>query len=821
MIDSLSGEQYLFVIHSISNFSTPCCHEAVQIFELLEFKFEVSMVRKRYAALLLTALCLSLPVSAQVKQRMVLHVTPDGRQEAMRIEPGQTMKDVISRVEKGADFSLLTVRDSLTNAVGTLNSNFGFGHQDIGFQWWVPPTDGYILEFWWYDYGLRGDLGQATIRAWNANERLLTLPGTAVDATGRMGYYKDPGDGDGLVTAFKPASGDQTFYKGAGGDSAKISFDPLGTESAWKPGGIMVNLDSGKWQGIKLSDYSSTSFSVTKGKPFGFTLMNPSPKGGADARLEISSWTRTQAPYHSIKFYENPVIAGNSGWQIRSYEWGFYVIIEYTGGPYLPKLRSVDHLYTTIKTSPRPIKVIFETANTFAGEGRVMLFNKKNGQAWDSTQMTRTVPYFTGTVMGANPYDTVSYYVVGTEVSTGLQARSPIYTYTIFVPKEKTLALYSANANPTGLTINDMVPRYMRGIAAYDTWDVKHSGVDDLPDLFQNYNTIIEIGSVGGTSGMPTLTNVGAWLQSGTQGNPKLYFLSDQDHGWISNFADTTFADTNVHAQYFGVKTLGPQDICYYPAMGSRYVDFPWNIIPSASDSLTGYLDQYGKADSVTLWYDPYFELGFDNWFDNIIPTPDATVIFRDTTTLDAAKWTDSNFPMLRPTPALRKNRVLGVRKSDPNRRWATVYLAFDYLAMNFRSDTSMHPSGPVPTDPKYNRSINVGNIAQKFSSIWDEVIIGVGKTDAALPGAFALEQNYPNPFNPATTIAFDLPTSTHVTLIVYDCLGRQVLTLINGQRPAGHYEEKFSADALGSGIYFYRLTAGNFSAVKKMLVLK
>ena len=65
---------------------------------------------------------------------MVLHVTPDGRQEAMRIEPGQTMKDVISKIEKGAQFSPFDVRESLTNAVGLLNVNFGFVHQDVGFE---------------------------------------------------------------------------------------------------------------------------------------------------------------------------------------------------------------------------------------------------------------------------------------------------------------------------------------------------------------------------------------------------------------------------------------------------------------------------------------------------------------------------------------------------------------------------------------------------------------------------------------------------------------------------------------------------------------
>ena len=813
MIDSLPGEQYLFVIHSISNFSIPCGHKAVQIFELLEFKFEVSMVRKRYAALLLTALCLSLPVSAQVKQRMVLHVRPDGRQGAMSIKPGQTMKDVISRIEKGADFSLLTVRDSLTNAVGTLNSNFGFNHQDIGFQWWVPPTDGYILEFWWYDYGLRGDVGQATIRAWNANERLLTLPGTAVDATGRMGYYKDPGDGDGLVTAFKPASGDQTFYEGAGGDSAKISFDPLGTESAWKPGGITVNLDSGKWQGIKLSDYSATRFEFKKGKPFGFTLMNPSPKGGADARLEIYSWTATSGPYHSIKFYET---SATPGWQIRTYEWGFYVIVGYEETP-RTKI-TLQRLGTTTKIGARNVTAKVETGGQEVTS--VDLRVRVNSGAWAQSAMTGSQPNYLGILPAGHPGDTISYYVIA--VVNGLTWQSPTYSYRIFVPKEKILALCNTRSLPTGFTVDGLVPYYMNGIAAYDTWDVKNFGVDDLLSLFKNYNTIIEFCGEGSNSITPTLIlgNVADWLKSGTPENPKLYFLSDQDHGLALGGYDSTYLDTAIYAKYFGVQSLGPRDYCYSSSMSSVYVEFPWNIIPGSNDSLTGFLDQYGKENSVSLWYDPYFELGYDNWFDNINPTPDATVIFRDTTTLDSSKWKDSEYPLFKATPELRKNRVLGVRKSAPDGSWATAFLAFDYLATDFRSDTSKHPAAGVPTDPKYKWAIDVGNMVMKF--IERSPIVGeIAKIDAKVPDSFALEQNYPNPFNPSTTIAFDLPTSTHVTLIVYDCLGRQVLTLINGQRPAGHYEEKFSAATLGSGIYFYRIATGNFSAVKKMLVLR
>jgi hypothetical protein len=101
-------------------------------------------------------------------------------------------------------------------------------------------------------------------------------------------------------------------------------------------------------------------------------------------------------------------------------------------------------------------------------------------------------------------------------------------------------------------------------------------------------------------------------------------------------------------------------------------------------------------------------------------------------------------------------------------------------------------------------------------------------EVDAGLPRAFALEQNYPNPFNPATTIRYQLPVSGIVSLKVYDVLGKEVLTLVNGEQEAGEYNLALNAANLSSGVYFYRLTvgssgspAGSFMQTKKMMLVK
>ncbi len=89
------------------------------------------------------------------------------------------------------------------------------------------------------------------------------------------------------------------------------------------------------------------------------------------------------------------------------------------------------------------------------------------------------------------------------------------------------------------------------------------------------------------------------------------------------------------------------------------------------------------------------------------------------------------------------------------------------------------------------------------------------------LPLEFSLEQNYPNPFNPSTTIKYSIPKASFVTLKVYDILGREMTSLINEEKPAGIYEVKLNAVNLASGVYFYRITAGNFVSTKKFIILK
>ena len=92
---------------------------------------------------------------------------------------------------------------------------------------------------------------------------------------------------------------------------------------------------------------------------------------------------------------------------------------------------------------------------------------------------------------------------------------------------------------------------------------------------------------------------------------------------------------------------------------------------------------------------------------------------------------------------------------------------------------------------------------------------------DVPPPFSFELAQNYPNPFNPTTTIKFDIPGSGFVTLRVFDLLGREVATLVNEEMKPGRYDRIFDGAGLASGIFFYHLTAGNFSQTKKLVLVR
>jgi hypothetical protein len=101
------------------------------------------------------------------------------------------------------------------------------------------------------------------------------------------------------------------------------------------------------------------------------------------------------------------------------------------------------------------------------------------------------------------------------------------------------------------------------------------------------------------------------------------------------------------------------------------------------------------------------------------------------------------------------------------------------------------------------------------------EMVTSVGRLSTDLPTHFSLEQNYPNPFNPATTVYFSLPSKSFVSVKMFDALGRAVSALVSEELSAGTYTRQWNASNVPSGVYFYRMQAGEFVETKKMILLK
>jgi hypothetical protein len=139
-------------------------------------------------------------------------------------------------------------------------------------------------------------------------------------------------------------------------------------------------------------------------------------------------------------------------------------------------------------------------------------------------------------------------------------------------------------------------------------------------------------------------------------------------------------------------------------------------------------------------------------------------------------------------------------------------------LSWNVRAENGL--TYTLVVDGKAHATME-GEGTASLATPFKTISINVGPYGSSLPKTYALEQSYPNPFNPTTSIAYQIPVQSKVSLKVYDVLGREVATLVNGEQSAGSKVVQFNGSNLASGVYYYRLSAGAFSDMKKMLLIK
>ncbi len=175
------------------------------------------------------------------------------------------------------------------------------------------------------------------------------------------------------------------------------------------------------------------------------------------------------------------------------------------------------------------------------------------------------------------------------------------------------------------------------------------------------------------------------------------------------------------------------------------------------------------------------------------------------TTNYEESYTVDAYGPMTLPGGTTYQALRMRSQERSPDLTVRYVFISKEGAIVNLQTSDTLSTSGSVPVSSvEFMSPLAVG--------------VAVGKS---LPAEFALLQNYPNPFNPSTEITYRLPASSQVKLSVYDLLGREAAILVDETQPAGEHTATFNAAHLSSGVYLYRLEAGNFTQTRRMLLVR
>jgi hypothetical protein len=145
----------------------------------------------------------------------------------------------------------------------------------------------------------------------------------------------------------------------------------------------------------------------------------------------------------------------------------------------------------------------------------------------------------------------------------------------------------------------------------------------------------------------------------------------------------------------------------------------------------------------------------------------------------------------------------------------------------SYESVSSLRAKGNLAYGGEYefvDKGLNSGRYQYKIEAVSrsEKKFVGdVISVEVEVPKGYALHQNYPNPFNPVTVIEFEIPEAGYVLIELYNSVGQKVRGIFAGDLPAGYHKVRFDASGLSSGVYFYRMSAGKFNAVRKMVIMK
>lgn len=675
----------------------------------------------------------------------------------------------------------------------TGNSNFGAFGKDVFLQWFKAPADLTIKGFAFLSTDDAGVANGAILEGkivsvnWTEEQLMANLPAR------REGYYEATGNGYNDITAFLD-NADRT------GNWVSVSGAPeLFGNDIWSDGGFGAPITpnpaaTGVYQWINTNVLFEPT--VLQGEIFGIAYTNTGTTLDAD-RLGVLAAT-SPVVYPAYKFYANGRLnpGVDIGWWVREYFWDFLVAVDITGDT-PPDINSIAGPSSGLDVGPYTIDANITDANpgnpANAGVASAKLFwSIDGGTTWNEVAMTGAEPNFSGVIPAQSPGATVEYYLEATDVAaqTSVSVTNSFYIFSP-TPGVKTLVYLNGYSRAAGYPESYFFGEDIQsGVSAFahDTW---YYGALTA-DLLNNYDNLIEI-----CNGSPDDYNddvIGPWLAGNGNRN---YYLEGQE--WLGaryGYADQSFAAGTFEFDVLGINTSF-NDVSYDGTSGQA--------LPSLLTPQTGtafgqpLLDEFATYTPVpdSIQYDPSYELGLDNWMDGFAVESDVVVdVTSETRGIAGA-------PDVRTLPAAM-HRVLPAGNK-------IFFASYWTLAVN-TTETNYNWLGFSNASPAYQALLWFGIPINPVS---------VEQVGNGVPEVYNLSQNYPNPFNPSTTISFSLPKGSNVVLKIYDVLGREVATLLNGEKPAGNYEVNFDASKLSSGLYVYTINAGEFTSTKKMMLMK
>jgi YVTN family beta-propeller protein len=269
----------------------------------------------------------------------------------------------------------------------------------------------------------------------------------------------------------------------------------------------------------------------------------------------------------------------------------------------------------------------------------------------------------------------------------------------------------------------------------------------------------------------------------------------DGNYMYVTNSESATVSVINTGSDSV-IQTIpveaNPEGIAVFPDGNEVYV---------ATDSTVNVINTSDYSVSIVSLPDPH-----PPYSHKLIP-----LVISDPTSRFEGRITGAGVPI--------KNALIRVVQSEVEKGNTTTNTAGDYSVYNLRSGSyDIEVSAP----DFYSQTISnqIANTGNTTIVNFDLISTGIA-LEKKIPTEFSLAQNFPNPFNPTTVISWQLAISSDVDLSVYNLLGQKVATLVSGKMPAGYHEFEFNGQNFSSGVYLYRIEAGAWSDVKKMVLLR